>query len=65
MELPFAWLYMFVFRAGELKMPSKEQESDLHKLRFVQQVGVPLAAVPLASYICSLIYSLTLQNWLT
>ena len=31
-------------RAGEVKMPSKEQESDLHKLRFVQQVGATLLA---------------------
>lgn len=29
------------------------------------ETPVALAAVPLASYICSLIYSLTLQNWLT
>lgn len=27
--------------------------------------AIALAAVPLASYICSLIFSLTLQNWLT
>ena len=29
------------------------------------ETPVALAAVPLASYICSLVYSLTLQNWLT
>lgn len=29
------------------------------------ETPVALAAVPLASYICSLIFSLTLQNWMT
>lgn len=29
------------------------------------ETPLALAAVPLASYICSLIFSLTLQNWLT
>ena len=40
--LIFSWRLDSFVCAGEIKMSSKKQESDLHKLRFVQQVGVIL-----------------------